>query len=47
MFIVVGMADQPMLVCPSCADTVLQLAPTGERRQESEGVMPDDQLTMF
>jgi hypothetical protein len=46
MFIVIGMADQPLLICPTCAETVLLLQPTGERIATKEGT-PNDEPTLF
>lgn len=37
MFIVVGMGEDPLLVCPRCADTVLELRPDGTRKEPGGG----------
>jgi hypothetical protein len=45
MFIVVGMGDGPLLVCPTCGDKVLELQVNGEPKT-AEGGAPFTQLTI-
>jgi hypothetical protein len=47
MFVVVGMGDGPLLVCPRCAEKVLRLKPTGEPVTAEGGDANEHQLDIF
>lgn len=47
MFIVIGMGDDPLLICPTCADTVLRLRPDGTRKEQESEVVPLQTETLF
>jgi hypothetical protein len=47
MYIVVGLGDHPLLVCPRDAETVLRLSPTGEPMTAEGGDANEHQLDIF